>query len=100
MQALIKATPNSLNNCFPAVFKSNLPFAKPCTTMADDCIPTFPPVPPISGMKSAVAGFLASDAVYHRYGYQVVFFESHSYVIDRSIGLYRYRVFTHDVLYL
>ena len=59
MQALIKATPNSLNNCFPAVFKSNLPFAKPCTTMADDCIPTFPPVPPISGMKSAVAGFLA-----------------------------------------
>ena len=27
--------------------------------MADDCIPTFPPVPPISGMKSAVAGFLA-----------------------------------------
>ena len=59
MQALIRATPNSLNNCFPAVFKSNLPFAKPCTTMADDCIPTFPPVPPISGMKSAVAGFLA-----------------------------------------
>ena len=59
MQALIRATPNSLNNCFPAVFKSNLPFAKPCTTMADDCIPTFHPVPPISGMKSAVAGFLA-----------------------------------------
>ena len=58
MLALIKATANSFSICFPALCNANDPFARPCTTIAEDCIPTFPPVPPIRGIKRAIAGFV------------------------------------------
>ena len=32
------------------------PLARPWITIADDCVPTFPPVPPISGINRAKAG--------------------------------------------
>ena len=31
--------------------------ARPCTTIADDCTPTFPPIAAMSGIKSAISGF-------------------------------------------
>lgn len=37
------------------------PFANPCTTKADDCVPTFPPVPPINGMKKSSDVKAAND---------------------------------------
>ena len=37
----------------------NVLLAKPCTTIAEDWIPTFPPVPPINGIKSAILGLVA-----------------------------------------
>ena len=35
-----------------------LPLASDCTTIADDCTPTFPPIAVIKGMKKARAGIL------------------------------------------
>ena len=58
--ALINDTPNSFNICVPAFRRSNDPFANPCTIIADDCMPTFPAVPAINGINSAMAGFVAN----------------------------------------
>ena len=62
MLALISPTPNSFIICCHVVAASSDPLASPCTIMADDCMPTFPPVPPISGMKSAIVGLTANPA--------------------------------------
>ena len=51
-----------LRICFPEFRKEKDPLAKPCTTIAEDCIPTFPPVPPINGMNKAIAGLETNPA--------------------------------------
>ena len=48
--ALINATIASLVTCLKVFLVSRELFANPCTTSAEDCVPTFPPVPPISGI--------------------------------------------------
>ena len=60
IEAFISPTPSSLPICLAACFISRLPLARPCTTIADDCMPTLPPVPPISGINSAMAGLVAN----------------------------------------
>ena len=42
--ALIRATTDSLVICLKVSFASNELLARPCTIMAEDCVPTFPPV--------------------------------------------------------
>ena len=46
----VKLYPDSLVICLKVSFASSELLARPCTMMAEDCVPTFPPVPPISGM--------------------------------------------------
>ena len=48
--ALITATTDSLTICFHVLWASSELLASPCTTSAEDCVHTFPPVPPISGI--------------------------------------------------
>lgn len=48
--ALINATTASLVTCLNVFLASSELFASPCTMIAEDCVPTFPPVPPISGI--------------------------------------------------
>ena len=50
MVALINATTASLATCLSVFLESSELLANPCTMSAEDCVPTFPPVPPISGM--------------------------------------------------
>ena len=50
MVALMSATIDSFSICFQVLLASRELLANPCTTNADDWVPTFPPVPPISGM--------------------------------------------------
>ena len=52
------ATPSSFKICLPAWLSDNDLLARPCTMIADDCMPTFPPVPPISGINKAIAGLM------------------------------------------
>ena len=44
---------NSLNNFLPVECMSRSPLARPCTTIADDCTPAFPPIAAISGKNIA-----------------------------------------------
>ena len=60
MEALINATTDSLAICLNVLAESNELFASPCTTSADDCVPTFPPVPPINGIYNAISGCAAN----------------------------------------
>ena len=60
--ALINDTPNSFMICVPAWRRSNDPFAKPCTMIAEDCTPTFPAVPAINGINNAMAGVAAKPS--------------------------------------
>ena len=59
MLALINETIPSFNICGRMLSCFNELLARPCTTMADDCMPTFPPVPPIRGINKAILGLLA-----------------------------------------
>ena len=45
MVALIKATTASLVTCLKVFLASSELLASPCTMIAEDCVPTFPPVP-------------------------------------------------------
>ena len=58
IRPLTKPTPTSLRICLPDSLRSSEPLARPWTTMALDCMPTFPPVPPIMGMNRAMAGLV------------------------------------------
>lgn len=60
IEALIRATTASFATCLKVFAESSELFANPCTTSADDCVPTFPPVPPINGMYSAISGWAAN----------------------------------------
>ena len=59
MDALISATTASFATCFSVFAESSELLASPCTTSADDCVPTFPPVPPINGIYKAISGCAA-----------------------------------------
>ena len=50
MVALMTATTASLATCLKVSLASSELLARPCTMMADDWVPTFPPVPPINGI--------------------------------------------------
>ena len=86
--ALIKATTDSLVICLKVFLASSELFAKPCTMIAEDCVPTFPPVPPISGMYSAISGWAAkveSKDVYKRQGKRLLpVWPSKNYQTDRA----------------
>ena len=62
MVALIAATTDSLAICLNVSLASKELLASPCTIIAEDWVPTFPPVPPIRGMYSAISGCAAKVA--------------------------------------
>ena len=64
MVALIRAPPNSFMMLLNPFFKLNELEANPFTTIAEDWIPTFPPIAVITGINMAVTGKRAISASY------------------------------------
>ena len=62
MVALIKAPPISFSIFWKPFFRLKELEARPCTTIAEDCIPTFPPMAVITGINMAVTGNRAISA--------------------------------------
>ena len=56
MVAFTVATSSSLSMCLKMCCVLMELFAKPCTAIADDCVPTLPPIPASSGMNRAISG--------------------------------------------
>ena len=63
MVAFTIATTISLSMCLNMCCEFNELLARPCTAMADDWVPTLPPIPASNGMKSAISGWLPSVLV-------------------------------------
>ena len=57
MMPLMSPTPSSLERRLRMLPAAILLAARPCTTMAADCTPTFPPIAAINGMNKAISAF-------------------------------------------
>ncbi len=60
--ALIQGHYGFFGDLLECVFGIQELLARPCTIIAEDWVPTFPPVPPIRGMYSAISGCAAKVA--------------------------------------
>ena len=56
---LTRPTLNSLSRRPTRLPMFTLAEANPCTTMAEDCTPTLPPIAAMSGMKRAISGLFS-----------------------------------------